>query len=345
MSFSTEPKSAPNVLQPPGSSARERAIAILEARNQPQVGQPVPNATNVSTEELGALKPNPSASIEGRQDNNVESPSTQPQQEKKSSEEPLSSQYAVLARREKALRARAQEQDRAFKAREEALRVKEAEITSKSSSQFDEDKYIPKERLQTDTIRTLLEAGLTYDQITQAALNQGQGADPATQLAMDQLKAEIKSLKDAQEKSNKAYEDSQKTAYQQALQQIRLEAKQLVKSDPSFETIRATNSVSDVVELIERTYNEDGRLLTVEEAATEIENYLVGEAVKLSKLAKIRKQLSPQSASVPSGQRNPGATKPESTQQLKTLTNSVGTSRKLSAKERAILAFRGELHK
>lgn len=331
------PKGAPAVNTPAGTSARDRAIATLNAANNPQ--PPVPNPSQVSPEELTAVK---AASSEG-QSNSNESSSSQKDEAttpKAAEPDPLSSQYAILARKEKALRAKVQAQENALKAKEEAIAKREAEIEAKSKSY--ETDYIPKSKLSEDTITTLLEAGITYDQITQMALNQGQTqVDPQTKLAIQRLEAQVKAQEEAYKQAQKQAQEAQTQQYQQAVAQIRNEATNLVNSDPNFETIQAAGAIDDVVELIESTFKADGVLLTVEEAATEVENYLMEKALKFSQLKKIQQRL--QSKSQPSTPKQETEEPKQPPAQLKTLTNSVGVARSLTAKERAILAFKGEL--
>ena len=133
-------------------------------------------------------------------------------------------------------------------------------------------------------------------------------------------------------------ENQQTDAYKQAITQIRSDTKKLVTASEEFEAIANTNSVDDVVELIERTFKQDGTLLTVEEAAKQVEDYLVEEAFKLTKLKKIQQRLATA--------QKPAEPKLEPTKQpqtMKTLTNAVSSPGKLSVRERAIAAFKGEL--
>lgn len=250
-------------------------------------------------------------------------------------ESPLSSQYAVLARKEKALRAKAQQQDAAYRAKEASLLAKEEALKARESEY--KSNYIQKDKFTQDPWSTLSELGVTYDQLTQSALNQSQ-QDPATKAAIDSLKAELRAQQAAQDEARKGYETQQKQAYEQAVSQIRNDAKNLVNTDPEFETIKATNSINDVVELIEETFKKDKILLSVEDAAREVENYLVEEAMKIARIKKIQQRLAPK----PEAPKQQAAKSPQQPQQMKTLTNSVGSSRQLSARERAILAFKGE---
>ena len=304
------------------ADARARAIALISGQT-PQVNQ-----NNISPEEQGALKNN---------DTSVSSQSTAEATEAPSSEEkPLDPQYTALARKERALRARVAQQTEQLKAREAALSAREAEINAKSTQ--DLSNYIQKDKLKQNAFQVLSELGLTYDDITNQAVAQQSPEWQAFAQMKQEMQEELQKVREEQANTRKSYEQQQAQAYQQALSQIRNEARDLVKSDPSFEAIRATGSVNDVVELIERTFNEEGTLMTVEQAAQAVEDYLTEEATKLSKIEKIQKRLNAQTQSPNNSKQQPVAT-----QQMKTLTNSVGAQRPLSARERALLAFKGEL--
>lgn len=335
----------PQASQQPSSSAqsaKQRAIAMLTKggpSDQSVRQEAVSNPTQVSPEELSAIQP--SSSSEEKQKDSVEEivkAAEAPKAEETPKEDPISTQYAVLARKEKALRAKQQQQETAIKAREAAIAAKEAEFKTKESEY--QSNYISKDKLSPDNIwNTLAERGISYDQLTEMALNQPK-ADPGTLYLIDQLKSEIQSLKGEQNNVKKSYEQQQQDSYKQAVHQIKTEAKQLINSDSNFETIKATGSIDDVVSLIEETFKSDGVLLTVEEAAREVEEYLVTEALKLARLSKIQQKLTPAQASKPEAMKSQSQTQQP---QIKTLTNSVTTSRQLTARERAIAAFKGQL--
>lgn len=322
VSSQTQSQSAP-------SDARAKAIAAFNATAQ-AAQSPVLDQNQVSPEEMSAITP---PSVQTDTIDAVEAPKevTKPS----TPEEPaLSSQYAQLARKEKAFRAQVnavKAQEAQLRAREEAIKAKESEYQSQ---------YVPKDRIAKDPLKVLQEQGYTSDQITQLLLNAPDPAQQAQQTVMDELRAEIRALRDAQDATNKTYQDNQTQSYQQAVNQIRNDAKQLVTADPTFETIKATNSVEDVVELITKTFEKDGVILSVEDAANAVEEYLVEEALKIARLDKIQKRLAPKQTQAPTQQ---AAQKPQAPQQAKTLTSTMGTSRPLTAKERAILAFKGEL--
>ena len=140
-------------------SARDRAIARLTT--PPAQEHPVSNPSQVAPEDLSAIQ---APSSEGQ--NNIDEATTSQSQEvqaKDKEKELLSTQYAQLARREKALYAKAQARERAIAEREASIQAREEAIKAKDAEY--QSKYVPKERLSQDTINVLLENGLTYDHL------------------------------------------------------------------------------------------------------------------------------------------------------------------------------------
>lgn len=329
--------------------ARARAIAMLSP--QQAAANPVPNPSNVTPEELTAVRPSSQASDvvdeksysgetdqQSQDDSSLEVEATPPPPKK---DEQLSSQYAMLAKREKQLRMKAQQQEQTIKAREDAIRQREEAISAKDREYS--QGYISKADLKQNPLKIFADAGLSYDEVTQAILNQG-SVDPRTEAYIQRLESKLSQFEEKMSQNEKNAQNQQQQAYDAALSQIKTDVKSLVYTDPSFETIKATNSVNDVVELIKKTYDEDGILLSVEDAANEVENYLVDEALKLARLSKIQKRMQPVASKPVQTQGSQTATSTNKQQQpMKTLTNAASTGRKLSPKERAILAFKGEL--
>lgn len=317
---------------PAGPSPRERAIAKLIGSAPAQAEQPVVrDATRVSPEESTAVRP-PSlqpSETKGQIDSTEGNPS-EVKADTKTSEEPLSAHYAILARKEKAIRQR----DQQLKAREAAIKAQEdaAKLTPPTPS-FDQSKFVDKERLTQDPFAVLSELGLSYDQLTELAMNAPKPEQLAVLNEMKALKAEIAAMKG---ETKKSFEQQAQEQRNQAITQIRNEVKHLITNDVQFETIKATDSIDDVVSLIEKVYDKDGILLSVEEAAQQVEDYLIDEAIKIAKLSKIQQRLQPKPAEVKT------PTDAEK-QPLKTLTNSIASSRQLSARERALLAFENKL--
>lgn len=346
--MNVKPIASPAQLHQPQSNAKEAKARAVAAFNQQASPQPEPqivqNQTSVQPEEMGAIQAQSGQNdiIEETVEITGESEvvETPPEPAK---DPALSRQFAQLARQEKVMRLKAQQQDQAIKQREAALATREAAIEAQSNQY--KTGYISQEQLKRDLMGTLAEQGITYDDVVQQAMNQQQ-RDPRTEGMIQKLEAKIQALEESNKTAAQRMTESQQQQYEAAVKQIRTDAKQLVYTDPAFEMIKATGSVKDVVELITRTYDKDGVLLTVEEAAQQVEDYLVEEATKLSRVDKIKKRLQQQSAT---SSNTPVAAKVQTPNtnkqppQMKTLTNANASSRQLTAKERAILAFKGEL--
>lgn len=279
--------------------------------------------TTTSTSPLAEVAAAAEANI--RQITNVEPVATEV---KKPDEDPNATRYALLARKEKALRA----QQRTNQEREAALVAREKALEQRSSPQPDW-----KERLLQDPLGVLQEAGLSYDQLTERIIN----TSPADQ-KLSVLEKEIRGIKETQTKAQTLFEEQQQKAYEQAVNQIRNDVKIIVSSDPAFETIKAMAAEESVVELIEAHFKENGTVLSNEEAAQQVEDYLVEEALKVASLSKIKSKLNPV-VETPSLE-----TKPEVKAPTKTLTSASAQSmsKPMTTKDRrarAIAAFQGKL--
>lgn len=342
------------VVQPVSNAADLKARAIAAFSQQPP-SQVVQNQNQVQPEEMKAIVPpaqRQSDSIVDQQDQVLteEAVETAPEEVKEAAAPPpaedpsLSKQFATLARQEKALRARAQQQEQAYKAKEAALTAREQELNSKSNQPAtDMTRYISKDMFKHDPYSALIEVGMTPEEAANTLITQTP-MDPRVKSTVSRLEQEIRDLKAANEQAKVSAQESQSQAYKAAVRQIETDTTNLVNSDPNFETIKATSSIRDVVDLIEKTYAEDGILLSVEEAAQQVEDYLVDEALKIAKLSKIQQRLSPVAPKTASSSAQTPAAKPEQKPQpMKTLTNATASTRQLSAKERALLAFKGEL--
>ncbi len=132
------------------------------------------------------------------------------------------------------------------------------------------------------------------------------------------------------------------------------EAEDLVNSDPEFQTIKETGQYKEIVNLIKDVHEKGlpgkfrkGTLLSVDQAARLVEDELVNQWVeqygKLSRVEKIQKRLRPATPDAKPGQQTQGTqaqTQPAASQ-TRTLTNSMGTAGKMTARQRAIAVFNG----
>jgi len=314
---------------------REAVVAKIEQMRNPSAPLPVnPNA--ISAEDLSAVKP-PTQQAQGQSDTSEATQPETPAEPAEKKSDSTASEHVLLARKERALRAKTQQKEQEFKAKEAALAAREAEL-SKLKSEY-ESGYISKAQLKMNALQTLQDAGVTYEEVTQQMIDAG-SVPQAVQNHISRLEARLAALDQQLNDAKQGAEKQQGEAYNAAIRQIRTDVTNLVKSDPNFETVRVTNSINDVVELIEATYKEEGRVMDVEEATREVEEHLLEEIDKLTRIEKIKKRQEERSRTEQLADKQ----QPKNSQQqpMKTLTNATSSTRQLSAKERAILAFKGE---
>lgn len=337
------PVASPHQVRDLSTPEHVRTARAVEAFNKASTPtttaqeHPVLDANNVQVEELGAIQAQTTETVDKNSEEQATEVTPAPKVEEKPKEDP---RFTQLARQERALRAKAQQQEQSIKAREAALAAREAELAAKDQ-QYKQD-YIPKSRIKQDALTALDEAGVTYDELTASAATR-QPTDPRVTATISRLEAKIQELEQKAANSEKSYADQQQASYKAAVQQIARDAKALVANDPEFETIKATNSIKDVVELIEKTYQKTGEVLSVEDAAKEVEEYLVEEAMKLTQVGKIKQRMAKANASSTTSNQKTEAPPKQTQAGMKTLTNAASSTRKLSARERALLAFKGEL--
>lgn len=350
-----QPVASPSAIQTPqttnNSDSRQRAIQSFNQGASVSHNPQVQNQSAVTPEEMVAIRQTTtnetSEVVDPTSQESIAEASTAPESAAEDTKPPqqspeemaLSRQFAQLARQEKALRAKVQAQEQSFKLKEAELRAKEAALQSKPET--DLSGYISRDRLKNDPLSVLAEAEISYDSLTQQILNH-QPVNPQVQAYINKMEARLEAMEKANEAQAKGQTEAQQAQYKAAINQITTDAKNLISTDPTFETVKATNSVRDVVELIERTFQEEGVIISVEDAAQQVEDYLVEEGYKLARLTKIQKRL--QAASTPSATQTAAKTPPAQTKQsqpMKTLTNATSSTRKLSAKERAIARANG----
>lgn len=159
---------------------------------------------------------------------------------------------------------------------------------------------------------------------------------------ISKLEAELAELKGTITQSQESVTKAQEQAYQNAVAQLSADTKRLITSRPQdFEMIGAEGAHDDVVELIKRTYQEENVLLSVEDAAQSVEEYLTGRAVRLAGLSKVKAKIAPEHPA-PEAPGHQATKTPPSQQTHTTLTRNLQGStpnKPQSARERAIAAF------
>lgn len=337
------------------SDARSRAIAALTGTSQAGNTQgnaqehPVANANNISAEEVSAVRAQSQETTENI--NNVtpiEDTTTPAVEAKPPQVDPeTDKKFQELTRQERIARAKVVKMQTEMKAAQDALNAREAALAAREAK-LDPTQYIEKSRFKADPLSVMAENEVSYDTVTEQLLKH-QPKDPRVEAQISRLEQTIKNLEAKLDNGEKAQAEQRTADYQNALKQIERDTTQLVKSDPeTYEAIAKTGSEKAVTKLIERTYREAGVLLSIEEAAEQVEEELVEQGIKTySNIDKIKKRLAAtanaSTATAKPQDKKIEAAKPQQTQpQMKTLTNAQASTRKLSARERALLAFKGE---
>ena len=221
----------------------------------------------------------------------VESASDEVEQSLEEAKEPeknddFSRKFAALSRREKEIRAKEVEYDK---------RIAELEQRFNSFNQQSEPEPEPElpieYRLKKDPLRALEEMGLSYDKLTELALNDGK-LTPEMQMKLMREELEGDYKKKFEELENRLLEkeksDEQKR-YDDIQRGFKNEIDEYVNSNlDKYELIQANEANDIIYDVIEEHYNDTGRILDIEEAAQAVENYLEEEAEKLLKLGKLR---------------------------------------------------------
>lgn len=232
----------------------------------------------------------------------------------------LSPQLTALARREQKFR----QQEQAFKAKQADFEAKQAEVANLSTL---------KSKIAAKDFSALEELGVSYDEYTNYLLNKGETANPEVQ-AVNELREEINSLKNDQKKN----EEKQ---FEQIKGQYRSDIKSLIAKDPRFESIKERGAEEHVLQHILDTFSEDGEVLTVEQAAQEVEDEIVEEAMSMAKLKKVQaKLIPPPKATLPPPQQKTQPQIRTLTQQMtSTPTKTSAQFQHLSPKERLAQAI------
>lgn len=231
--------------------------------------------------------------------------------------QPLSPQFAALAKQKRALQLERAELD---KLKAELAQNKVAPVSDQLA-----------EKLKSDPMSVLQEHGVLnpefYNSLTERLLNEQQGINPEIQATIQTLKEEIKTLKEGVDKSFQTREAQQEEA---ALTEILYEAEALAKEGDAFELIREQDAYDKVLRLIHKTYKDTGRVLGTTEAMNRVENELLAQAEKLARLGKVQSKVSPQPPQLQPQQR-----------QMRTLTARDSVAPTLDRRARAINAFNG----
>lgn len=256
---------------------------------------------------IAALEGQEVASTEEKAE--VEAPK---EEAKKPEDDAFSRKFAALSKKERQIRQREQQLNAKMADLEARLKSLEPKEEVKAPS-------IPIEkRLKQNPLETLRELGLSYEKLTELALNDGKmSMEDKVEMIKEELEAkhmsEIEKLREELREKEKKTEQEK---YDEVIQNFMVDLTSFVNSnEDDYELIRANDAVSVVYNVIEQHHAKTGRILSNKEAADHVEAHLLEEAQKLLKLKKLGFKKEPEVAKKP-------VTQPISP----TLSNSVATT-------------------
>lgn len=228
------------------------------------------------------------------------------------SQQPLSPQFAALAKERR------------------ALQVMKREIAEEKAklSQPPEGDYVSKADLISNPLK-IFDLGLTYDQLTEAILANQSGITPEIRA----LKEELKALKEGVDTKFVSQAEAQEES---ALNQIADDIEALSKEGDDYELFRERGGLQKALNKIYLHYKKTGQVLELKDVMNQIETNLLDDALKVGNIKKVKSKLAPE----------PVPTEPQSQgKQMKTLTNRDGAGLPLDRRARAIAAMTGQLRK
>lgn len=221
---------------------------------------------------------------------------------KKPLDEKLSSKFAALSRKEKMLK----QQESAFKQQESMFKQQQSEFQKQLDAIKAENEKLKAEYEQYRTgvrknpLKKLQEEGYDFDKLTEMQLND---QNPTPEMLLERAKQELESgYKSEIEKMRAEFAEKEKLAAE-AAEKAELEAQEEIKQNlqqeiklfttqnaDQYELINLNNAHSAVYDVIEHFYEQNGRILSVQEAADFTEKYFEEAANELLKAKKLNRQ-------------------------------------------------------
>lgn len=196
-------------------------------------------------------------------------------------EGPMAARFAALAKRDKELTLREKAAKEAVAAKEAALEAKAAELAERATKLGSLDELLA--LAKSKPTEFLQRTGLTYAQLTDAVLNEGQ--PPTADDRVAKLEAELAADRAARaaevEKAKADAEASAKAAHERAIENFKVHIGEFVKTNAeTYELVAAEEATDLVFDVVEAYFQEHKQVLPVEQAAAKVEAYLEAEARK-----------------------------------------------------------------
>lgn len=259
----------------------------------------------------------------------VEAPQEESQQENAQNDK-FAEKFAALSRKEKEIRARQAEIDAKY-SEYEAWKKEQEELANQKEPE------IPLEyRLRKNPIETLAEMGLSYEKLTEIALNDGK-LDTLDQMDLMRQDIDSKWAKKFEELENKFIEKEkaeEEARYEKEIQNFNKELTNFVNENSEYELIRANDAVDLVYNLIESHYAENQQILSTKDACDAVEAHLEGEIKKLAETNKLKGLFQTQEA--PKAPQKPAS--PTLSNDLSSHTSTKGTESLSDDESKAIIA-------
>lgn len=242
------------------------------------------NSVNMASAQQGTFQTEQAAPEQEQQQVQQE----RPQVEQPKQDDRFASKFAALSRKEKAIRQReAQIQQRMQELEQKAKQQEE---------EFGKWKNIP-ERLKKEPLEVLKEAGLSFEQIAEMALNDGK---PTPDMMQNELEQKFNSkLQELEQKLQEKEQQEQQARQQKMLQEFRQNLDNFVEENAAeYELIKANEATDLVYGVIEEHAENTGEILEYKKACDAVEAYLLDEAKQHLSLGKVKSLLESQQAAL-----------------------------------------------
>lgn len=197
----------------------------------------------------------------------------------------FSSKFAALSRREKQMR----ERERQIEEKINELNAKMEALNAPQEVEEPSEPELPFEyRFRRDPIKTMEEAGISYEELTKIVLNDG---ELPTEMKLKLMGEDIKSetQKRIEELENKLLEKEKQEAerdFEQQINSFKQGINDFVNSSENYELIQANEAHDLVYDVIEEHYKDTNEILETSVAADHVEQYLEEELKTVLKKSK-----------------------------------------------------------
>jgi hypothetical protein len=142
----------------------------------------------------------------------------------------------------------------------------------------------------------MMDAGLSPEQATEIILKKPKPEEAE----FKRLQKEIDSLKSTQEQTQSQIQAQSQAQYDEAKRHMELEARLLVDQNSAYEPIKAMQATEAIPTLIEDVFHQGlpgkypkGYIMSIEESAELVNDYLIDEGVRIAKLNAVQRRLTP----------------------------------------------------